>query len=702
MVRSIAPTLPGPIDPTTPHDYERTRLARFDGGFRSSEEPENLAPNELSDVNNLFWYDGQLLVDNGYAPFAPVIPDMPQVAYQVFYPDGTSQLILLALGTLYVLFQGAVSSQWQYVNWSGPATLTANAIAAGDTGFNVTSPAAVALANPSGQQFTVQVTLSNGLFWNPVVTGVSGSRLTTATQCPAPGANANAAVVIQYKPVTVGNAVGVGVNTVNVATIQGMVIGSTRIGVTLRDGTQWQFVLSNIQGAPGNYTLVSETTTCPAPGAAVGAPVAVAPMLNGRLSVQACLAAFPANGWLIISNGVDPVFYFYNGVAAQLPGLPDGTTCDAMCVAHQQLLIGNTIENGMDFPQRIRASDQADPTGWVPGQNGIAAIYNLVDTEDFILSLNLLGPWLIVYRETTIMRGTYLGLPNQTWFWEYMIFGEGIISQGAVAEIGENHFIVGQQGIYTYAGGYDLTSVGDNIFAQILSAKGILNPVAKSTLFVQYIEDQDECWIFFPTGQNTLPDTMIRCSLEKHAWYFRSFADKFVSAGIYLPLQTIEWVSALGTWAQNTAAWDSRVFLLNAPTIILSAPLADRTFIYDYTSDGDNGVPLQWDMTMKDIGTGNDIRRWDSLTLFGAGNGITISYALDPTTDPRMPGQTQTFTPMTTSDGKPFVLNFGAGKSRQRVTFDAASTFIRVRLSGSDPTFFLEYAEMWHSFESEY
>jgi hypothetical protein len=76
---------------------------------------------------------------------------------------------------------------------------------------------------------------------------------------------------------------------------------------------------------------------------------------------------------------------------------------------------------------------KADATNW---STGLAGIDDLVDTEDFILSLLILGPWLIAYRETTIMRCSYLGLPNQTVFWEYMIYGEGAVSQNAVAELG--------------------------------------------------------------------------------------------------------------------------------------------------------------------------------------------------------------------------------------------------------------------------
>jgi hypothetical protein len=166
-------------------------------------------------------------------------------------------------------------------------------------------------------------------------------------------------------------------------------------------------------------------------------------------------------------------------------------------------------------------------------------------------------------------------------------------------------------------------------------------------------------------------------------------------------LQTITWVSAVGTWAQNAAAWNSRVFLLNAPTIILATPDTPQTFVYDYNTPGDNGVPLSWQMTLKDAGDGDAIQRWDSIVLYAKGNGITLNYALDPPqeTDSAIP---TVYTPMTDANGKPMTLNFGTGLSRQRVTFNQISTYLRIQLTGNDPNFTLSYGELWYSFESEY
>ena len=67
------------------------------------------------------------------------------------------------------------------------------------------------------------------------------------------------------------------------------------------------------------------------------------------------------------------------------------------------------------------------------------------------------------------MRGTYLGVPNATWFWEYTITTEGVVSQGAVADLGAEHFVVGHSGVYLYTGGFELDDIGAAIFKEFLA-----------------------------------------------------------------------------------------------------------------------------------------------------------------------------------------------------------------------------------------
>jgi hypothetical protein len=480
---------------------------------------------------------------------------------------------------------------------------------------------------------------------------------------------------------TLTGSVAAGAFVFPVNSAAGMYLGA-RIGIILDNGVQFQTFITVIAG----LNITTNDAVPVGRTALNGAEAVISLAAHGTTTIQVVATSFPGNGWFVFSNGIDPIFYYNAGVVNVLPGLPLNTACQAMTVFHEQLFIANTIENGTAFPQRVRRSDQADPTNW---STGLAGIDDLVDTEDFILSLLILGPWLIAYRETTIMRCSYLGLPNQTVFWEYMIYGEGAVSQNAVAELGGDHLVVGNQGIYKYKGGYDLESISENIYTIFFSAiQGELHARAKSTLFVQYIGDYDEVWIVYPKEPSLLPNKMIRVVLEQNAWYEREFANSFISASPYLPLVDTTWATAVGTWADNTRPWNSRIFNQNVPNILLSPADLQTIEAFDYSTAEDGGQVIFWEMQTKDIGEGDYELRWDSVRIFGRGQGI-LSFSQDA-------GETWTLV-----DG------IFLGDTRNDLDVLGLSTvpvsqYLRFKITGDDPTFSFVYLELWYLRESEW
>lgn len=581
-----------------PEEYQKTRVSVLDGGINVSKTGEAIALNESPRILNLVLVNGQLQVDKGYAEFGTPYVGTAQLTFQVFYPDGTDELLLVTTDSMYRFVVGV--QQWQYVAVGTAYTLTADV--------------------SSGTTFPV----------NSVVQMYLGAR----------------------------------------------------VGIILDDGTQLQTVVNGISG----LNIVTDDPVPPGRVALNGSEVAISLLAHGTTTIQVVATPFPSNGWLIFSNGIDPIYYYDAGLVNILPGLPLNTTCQAINVFHEQLFIGNLVENGTSFPQRVRRSDQADPTNW---STGLAGIDNLVDTEDFILSLLILGPWLIAYRETTIMRCSYLGLPNETVFWEYMIYGEGTISQYGVTELGGEHLIVGNQGIYKYKGGYDLDTISEKIYQNFFSAvQGELHARSKSTVFTQYIGDYDEVWIVYPKEPSLLPNKMIRIVLGADAWYEREFADSFISASPYLPLSDTTWATAIGTWATNIRPWNSRIFSQNVPNILLSPGDRQTVEVFDYSATQDDGFPIFWEMQTKDIGEGDYELRWDSVRIFGRGQGI-LSFSQDA-------GETWT------------VLDeIFLGDTRNDIDLLGMSTvpvsqYLRFKITGDDPTFAFVYLEVWYLKESEW
>src|SRR5216684_9196810 len=162
MVQTTAPSLPGPLDPQLPHDYERTRLNLFDGGLNTAAEPEELASNQLAAAQNVYWYDGQLLVDSGYSTIGLAPRDgTPQMAFQAVFYDGTDILFLLTTKTLYYYARSGVAPAWKYAPLRAIATVTQLLAATGASTISVTNSAV--FTGYKVANLHANVPLSNGI-----------------------------------------------------------------------------------------------------------------------------------------------------------------------------------------------------------------------------------------------------------------------------------------------------------------------------------------------------------------------------------------------------------------------------------------------------------------------------------------------------------------------------------------------------------
>jgi len=451
----------------------------------------------------------------------------------------------------------------------------------------------------------------------------------------------------------------------------------TLVGITLDDGSQ--LITSVLSVASLTVTTADAVPVGRTVG--IGADVFVGVALNGDVSKsQLSVVVFPGNDWVIFSNGIDPVMYYFLGVVQDLPGLPSPTTCGAIAVFHEFVLLANTTEGGTHLPHRIRQSDFGDPTEWT---TGIAAIYNLLDTDDAILALVTLGPWMIAYREQSIMRGSYLGVLNEILFWEYMTQLEGAQSQGAVANVGGEHVVVGHSGVYAYQGGYTLDAIGEQIFSSFLALNGDFNTPARITLFTVFMSNLDEVWIMYPSGTSPTPNKLLRVQLENNAWFERTFADSFTAAGLVLPFSATSWATAKGQWnsPQWARPWNTRSLTQNVPSLALSpATEGGPLFLYEYRATTDDGDVISWSLTTRQWGDGAQFTRWERVNVVAVGESVLVEMSED---------EGETFSTVGT-------FSFGAvgAPAATNVYLDHTSTRMQLRMSGSDPNFSLRYADI--------
>ncbi|KKK68157.1 hypothetical protein LCGC14_2946880, partial [marine sediment metagenome] len=304
--------------------------------------------------------------------------------------------------------------------------------------------------------------------------------------------------------------------------------------------------------------------------------------------------------FLVFTNGVD-IVKRYNGTdVVNLSNLPSSgnTICKALGLLENHLLLFHTIEGGTTLPQRVRRSDTGDPAEWVTGNAGFD---DLLDSEDFIVTAEPFGPYVIIYRERSINRMSFVGTSDRLFNFETTITGEGVISLDSVINLGDIHIIFGNTNFYEYTGGFSLRPVGDELFDLVFGQSGELNPSNKNRSLSIYVEELDEAWFFYPTGQSDSPDRVVRYNVSKRSWVIKRLTDKIVGFGFYQKDASLTWNDLEGSWIEQTFAWNSKQLLANAPTIQFCGESPLQVYEYDFVSVTDDGTDITYSLETKDF-----------------------------------------------------------------------------------------------------
>lgn len=460
-----------------------------------------------------------------------------------------------------------------------------------------------------------------------------------------------------------------GSNSFSFTSASGFTIGDL-IGITLDDASQLQTTISNIVGT----TITTADNVPVGRTAPSGANVVDAPKFSGSVDLQPVGLTWAPLNLFIFTNGVNAPQQYDGTQAKALIGVTFDS-CRVLVAFHSFLIAFDVTQSGTRFPFRTQNSDAGNPQEWI---SGLAQITDLVDTEDFIMAAEPLGPWIIIYRQASIMRRSYIGNFPQIFFDEYMLQGVGVVSQNCIADTGSSHIFVGEEGIFRYSGGYDYEDVSSKIYDYLFSPTGVINNSEVDKIFCFYVAELDEVWIFIPTGTNTYCDTLLRFDQGDDSWFIRSFANVFLGFGFLESLAGRTWQQATETWASDTKTWLSRSTQPEAPLTLLCDPINKQVYVYDYISSTDDGTVIPWTFTTKDFEIVSKFIRLDGVHAEGTGSDILVEASFDRGNSWLTLG----------------TLNFGLSPTHQNVNMQVVSDVMRIRLSGNDPNFFLDWMRL--------
>ena len=396
------------------------------------------------------------------------------------------------------------------------------------------------------------------------------------------------------------------------------------IGVILDDGSQHQTI---INGAPSGSTIVMTDAVPAGRSISVSAILLKAKDLSGATATPVSHVAVASNDWIVFTNGVDVVQRYDGDTVEDVPNLPQSgnTICTAVELFKNHLLLLGTIEGGTAYPQRVRWSDTGDPTNWSTGN---ASFEDQYETPGHIRLGLPLGPYMIVYKEDSIIRMEYVGSDDLLFNFNTVVTKEGCISTNGATRVGDHHIVVGNSDIYEYRGSFDYDPIGENINNKLLNSAGELNPSAQGMIFCGYVEELNEFWVVYPSGSATISDSLLRYYEKKKVWSYREFANSFLCMAFYTADSTVTWSELEGTWIDQDWNWNSKSVLANAPIVLLGSDTPNQVYSYDYIASTDASTDIDWLIQTKLLIHQQYKVRIDSILIHGLGD-ITIEYSVD-------------------------------------------------------------------------
>ena len=313
--------------------------------------------------------------------------------------------------------------------------------------------------------------------------------------------------------------------------------------------------------------------------------------------------------WVTNFSGTagDPIRYTNGSTWTNFLPVINGTNEMHQCrflVSYKGRLAFNTLEGGTlatstQYPQRLRYSQNGDPTdqtnGWLddtPGRGGFIDC----PTNEHILSFGFIRDQLIVGMEKSLWAVRYTGneiLPfvfekiNSEFGWDSMrspvLFDQGVIGIGKKA--------------VTVCDGVSTQRIDEEIPDQVFNFHKVNDGVER----VEGIRDFNKelvYWCYPDITTNTFPNRMLVYNYRNKTWAV--FKDSFTAFGTHQQFSDEVWEEQTKTWAEKTVSWNSG-FSQEGTTNVVAGN--QQGYVLVLTSNTNNSPSL----AIKSLTAGNEV-----------------------------------------------------------------------------------------------
>lgn len=298
------------------------------------------------------------------------------------------------------------------------------------------------------------------------------------------------------------------------------------------------------------------------------------------------------NGIPVFTNGKDPLLY-WDGNAANdavaVPGWPASTICKVV-VAFRFHLFALDIDNASGtFENLILWSDAAEPgtlpSTWTPAASNEAGSTIVADTPGRCVTGARLGTQLMIYKPQSVYAIEYVGQqPDNIFTVRPVLRSQGALSTHCVVDIGNRHFVVGNDDVILFDG-ISAQSVAENRIKTFL-ANSIDETNSPNTFVVRDINKR-EIWICAPEAGSQFATIAHVWDMRRDTWVTRDLDNvrHAVTGFVADAIVSDTWDSDANTWDSDSNPWTvtninarSRLVLAE-PTQLIVEDVSDLTTI---------------------------------------------------------------------------------------------------------------------------
>ena len=326
----------------------------------------------------------------------------------------------------------------------------------------------------------------------------------------------------------------------------------------------------------------------------------------------------------IITNLADEI-QVWDGTG-NIAALSD-TAPKAMIVRkYKNFLFALHLTVGADWlPQRMAWTAIGDPETW-PADN----FYDLVGGtdrisrgSDWITGAETLGDSLIIYKEHSIIRCSWIGGPVG-FFLETIRTDIGTPAGKTVSGFQGKHIFLGQDNVYILDG-TSVVPVGDKIIDELIAAS---TPGKLNRSWALMMPENYEWWVFVATQGSETPNRYWCYNWRRNTWTTGHLNALCGSAWTKATSPT--WDELVGSWNVQRWRWDDKRLLANSPTYILGQTDGN---IVEYggiaSKDLDDEIGMWCRTKDMDFGRPELNKTVLELEFYATGDQVYIQYSID-------------------------------------------------------------------------